>query len=258
MALSARLRLGASSLLGIAVVTALGYWVTTNWSAQNMAALIGGTSSEETGIFARESNEFRETGRRLHIRALLVDPQALDSRRTVKLVTDMRLSDMLRPGEVLPPQHLERLFIEARAPEVLKERCADWQAVLAERCMLLNATVETNIHSYSGGEAVTVTAHYAVSPKAVDAVEGTPERMEVEHLPIRFDINPNRVSAATRRAMLQRAYDSYLAACADLRAKIGNCNYFGFEFREGRLGNGEFNLSGGASIGALVAPAGKS
>ncbi len=252
MAMPAHLRFAASTLLGIAVVTALGYWVASTWTEKNMAAIITGTSSEDTGIFARASNEFRETAQRQHFLALLVDPQALDSRRTVKLVTDMRLSDFLRPGEVLPPAHLERLFIEARAPGVLQARCAEWQAVLADRCMLLNATVETNINSYSGGEAVKVSAFYAVSPKSTDLVTGNPEQMEFEHLPIRLDITPNRVNAETRPAMLQRAYEGYLAACADLRAKAGNCNFFGFEFREGRLGDGYFNLSGSASIGALV------
>lgn len=258
MAMPAHLRFATGTLFGIAVIVALGYWTTQNWTEEKMTELLTGTGPEQPGLLARQANEFRETARKQHFHALIADPQALDSRRSVKLITDMRLSEFLRPGEVLPPPHLERLFVEARAPGVLKERCADWQAVLADRCMLLNATVETNINSYSGGEAVRVTAYYAVSPKALDPVEGDPAQMVLRHLPIRFDINPNRVTAETRRAMLAQAYEGYLAACADLRSSLGNCNFIGFEFREGRLGAGEFNLSGSGVIGGLVGRDGKS
>lgn len=258
MAIPAHIRFGANALIGIALISAVGYWFMQTWPRDTIQQAIVGTGVDDRGIIARDPGTYFEGARRLKVQALLVENSTLDTRRNVELSVTFPFADLLRPGEDLPPANLLDLYAEARISDHLKDRCADWQAMVADRCAMTLAKIVDIKESHGGAmPVVQAVALYAITPRQVDTVEGNIDKMDFKQLRITFDMQAPKITVAERPAYLARAFETYEKVCAERRAEKGNCSFFWFKFRETHHGD-TMNLTGDANLGWVVSPAAKS
>lgn len=252
MAIPSHIRYGANALLGIALLTGLGYWFMQSWPSEAIETALVGDGVEQSGAVSRETGAYFEGARRGRIHGLLVDAKALDSRRNIELSIQMPLASLLRPGEEMPPVYLRELFAEARVAEHLKARCAEWQDMIADRCAMTMVKLEQATETRDGAW-LNVVAQYAITPKSVDSVEGDVNKMRFDQLRVTFDMKAPDIDVAERPAYMARAFETYEQICAERRAEYGNCNFFWFKFRERPNASGtKMNLTGNANIGWLL------
>ena len=251
------IRYGMNAIVGILAVLAVGYWFIDRWMDVNMDGIITGDGMGQSGLIVQRADEYFEGDRRLSLAELLHHPTVLDDRRHIalKLVTD--LTDLLNPGEALPAPHLLALLAEARAARLVQDRCADWLATYATRCMLTKATVTDLTDATAKRPArVTIEARFAVVPRDPDPAPPLDRSTRIDKAEVRFTLPTGPLADSDRPAVLAQAHTAYRDACAEVRAGKGNCGFWWIEFTETRLPDGTFTLSGGANLGYLRAAGG--
>lgn len=257
MRLPAHIRYGLNALLGIAFLVAIGLWFVQTQGKGRIEEALLGKGVDAPGLLHRDPGEYWEGERRLPLAALVADAGVLDSRRAILLEVVVPLTDFLRPGEAMPPEHLLALHVEARAPAMFAGRCAEWQAVLAARCMLLDAGIaDRGGNGGIRGDRVELEIRYAFTPAAADPVGGDIARYEYVPTRIDFDLGAERIAPADRVEVLRRALAIGDRACAGPRAQHGNCNVLWYRFREYPNPDGSLRFYGGASLG-WIAPRGR-
>jgi hypothetical protein len=255
--MTATIRYGMNAIIGILAVLAVGYWFIDRWMDANLEGIIEGEGMGQSGLIVQRADEYFEGNRRLPLGELLYHPTVLDDRRHValKLVTD--LTDLLDPGEALPAPHLLPLLAEARAARLVQDRCGDWLAGFATRCLLTKATVTDLTDGTTKRPArVTIEARFAVIPRDPDPAPLLDRSTRIDKAEVRFTLPTTPLTEADRAGVLALAHTAYRDACAEVRAAQGNCGFWWIEFTETRRPDGTLTLSGGANLGYLRAAGG--